>query len=97
MDKTFSETDHNKTYSFDHYISSDNSSNLIFIKKSYSKIKDEYTSNHHCAFLSCFNKNNLFINIMEYSDKCVKIDNKQSDNTLNGSVLIKLIIKFGKT
>lgn len=95
--KTFSATYHNKTYSFDYYISSDNNSNLIFIKKSDSKIKDEYTSNHHCAFLSYFNKDNLFINIMEYSDGCIKIDNKQSDDILNGSVLIKLIIKFGKT
>ena len=34
---------------------------------------------------------------MEYSDRCIKIDNKQSSDILNGSVLIKLIIKFGKT
>ena len=95
--KIFSANYHNKLYSFDYYKTVDNDNNIIFIKRINSTIKkNEYSCNYHCAMLSYYNKDNLFIKIMEYSDDCIKIDNKQNNDIVNGSILIKLIIKFAK-
>lgn len=46
--------------------------------------------------LSYQNKDNIYIKIMVYSDDCIKIDNKHKNDISNGTILIKMIIKFAK-
>jgi hypothetical protein len=47
--------------------------------------------------LSYQNKDNIYVKIMAYSYDCIKIDNRHKDDIFNGTILIKMIIKFAKT
>ena len=95
---TFSATYHKKIYSFDYYKTVDDDNNIIFIKRNNSEIKkNEFSDNYHCVMLSYQNKDNIYVKIMAYSYDCIKIDNRHKDDILNGTILIKMIIKFAKT
>ena len=99
--KTYSVIYHDRSYSFDYYKNVSDTVVLIYIRiGSTEKNITEFDTNYHCGVLS-FEKQNptvLNISILNYSNDCIKTSTDRSTKKikLNGSLLVKLIIKFAK-